>query len=117
MKAFSISVALTFTLIAALWAQPASSPESAPDPIVGNWIWRGDHFVTISPDGTAASRKGPRATWKYLKNREVERRYEFVWDGGQGLDVVTLQRSGQKLDVKDQNNVKFVVPRAPAHTR
>jgi hypothetical protein len=97
-------------------AEPKATAAAKEDPIVGNWIWRGDHFVTVYADGTVASTGDHSATWVYLKNPEAERKYTFTWDGGRVIDTITALADGKKLNAKDQNGIKYTVRRAPDQT-
>ena len=99
----SILLLLLVTTVSASFAQSAKPDATPPDPILGNWVWPKGYPVTITADGKAVSPRGPRATWKFLNNREVERKYEFIWDQGKFIDTVKLSRDGQKLEGKNQN--------------
>jgi hypothetical protein len=96
------------------FGQSAASSEKTEDPIVGKWIWPNNHRVTVRADGTGESHKGPKMTWRYLKNKEIERKYEVIWDGGINVDAMMLSRDGSKFEGKRLDGSKFVVRRAPA---
>jgi len=87
-------LAVMASFVACTFAEPTPKAE-APDPIVGNWVWIHDDLVTINADGTASSTQGLRATWKFLDNKQVERKYEFIWNGGVlriSLPLPTMER-------------------------
>jgi len=96
------------------FGQSAAASENTEDPIVGKWIWPDDHRVTVRADGTGESHKGPKMTWQFLKNKEIERKYKVIWDGGINVDAMMMSRDGSKMDGKRLDGTKFVVRRAPA---
>lgn len=89
------------------------APGSSKDPLVGHWIWHGGNFVTVSADGTAVSRKGARATWRFLDNKELERKYEVIWDDGVFIDTMRMSRDGKKLTGKNQKGERVSATIAP----
>jgi hypothetical protein len=114
MNTISRAIVCLLSAAVAAFGQSAASSEKIEDPIVGNWIWPNNHRVTVRADGTGESHKGPKMTWRYLKNKEIERKYEVIWDGGINVDAMMLSRDGSKFEGKRLNGSKFVVRRAPA---
>ena len=107
---FRIILCLLSASIVTLGQQPAASAK-AEDSIVGTWIWPDNHRVIVRADGTGESHKGPKMTWKFLNNKEVERKYQVIWDGGINVDAMLMSRDGKKMDGKRLDGTKFAVRR------
>lgn len=111
---FALALASSSLLAQEGAALPKADEARAKDPILGKWVWHGGHPVTVAADGTATSTKGPRATWKFLNNKELERKYEVVWDEGIFIDTVRLSRDFKKVEGKNQKGERITAVRAPA---
>ena len=107
-------VSLLFLVACTSYAEPKKAADTPPDPILGKWIWQASNTVILTADGKAAHSKGFQATWKYMDNKELERKYEFIWDNGIFIDKVRLSRDGKKLEGKDKNGKRTWADRAPA---
>ena len=82
--------------------EPQTAATVPPDPILGKWIWLSKHKVAIANDGTAIHSDGHHAKWRFLGNKEVERKYEFIWNEGVFIDNVRLSKDGKKTRRKEQ---------------
>ena len=106
----TVLAALLMLCVQSFAAAPAAKP--AVDPIVGNWVWGKNDFVTFRADHTAdGNRRRGAGKWKYLENKEVERKYRVVWriKGGKiFIDELTLSRDGSRIDGKNQEGDKIV---------
>ena len=83
------------------------------DPIVGNWIWPGPYFVTVSADGTAVNKQGDKATWTFINDKVVERKYRFLWHEGVFIQNLTLSKDMKTLEGKDNVGNRLLVRRVP----
>ena len=105
--AFFLAVAVSLGTISPL---PAEEPASAPDPIAGQWIWKGELGVTIYADGTAKQPGQGSAEWRLLhNNKTVERKYEFIWNRPKGkrfIEILVLSTDYQRLDGADQKGAR-----------
>lgn len=107
---------LALSLAAGVFTPIQGAPKSSPrdkDPILGKWIFHGEHRIAITADGKAISHKGSNGVWRFLSNPEVERRYEIVWDEGLFIDSVRLSRDGKTLQGKNQKGRRIHAVRAP----
>jgi hypothetical protein len=114
-KLFALATILT-SAAAFAQSEPGSTQKVAPDPITGDWLWMGDMLVSIDPDGKATNRSGGvSGTWKFLQNKEVERKYEITWNAPDRIyiDRLTLSRDGKKLDGKNQIGLRVSAKRVP----
>ena len=57
---------------------------------------------------------GTRAKWKFVGNKEVERKYEFIWNEGIFIDNVRLSKDGKKLEGKSKKGERVWAERVPA---
>jgi hypothetical protein len=97
-----------FSLLLSVLVLTANAQKPAEvDPIVGKWRWRGTKVCFISADQTVMTEDKHRARWEYLKNKEVERKYRFVWDNGAFEDIVILSREGKSLSGKRSDGDKY----------
>ncbi len=103
-----------FDIRRALSDQPATTAKGTPanEPVVGNWLWRGDVTVTLNADGTLTSGYGMKGNWTYLNNPEAERKYRLVWEQGKFIDEMVCSRDGQQAKVRNQKGERFDVRRA-----
>jgi len=105
-----IFLAVAFTLCAVV-RLPAEESASDTDPIVGLWLWNGDHDVTVRADGTAKQRGEASAEWKLLHtNKTVERNYEFTWHrrgGKMYVQTLVLSSDGWSLNGSNQKGARI----------
>jgi hypothetical protein len=102
LTAFSIGVGLCSS-ICSLAVEPEVASPKKTDPVLGKWRYFNDHIVTVTPDGRLTSSKAvARGTWEFAKNKEVERKYRFIWQEGLYVDSLLLSRDGKKLAGKNQ---------------
>ena len=103
------SLILSFTLFWMPLAQAALIPTQplptglalsnpAKDPILGKWLYHGKYVATFWPDGTTSYPNGLKGTWRFLNNREGERRYEIVWKEGVYVEKFKLSTDGNTLE-------------------
>ncbi|MEO8350204.1 MAG: hypothetical protein ABI680_00645, partial [Chthoniobacteraceae bacterium] len=105
------ALALVALVVASLPANLEGADGKA-DPILGIWLWRGQVRVTITADGKAIGDNGFRGVWKYLNNREVERKYEMVWNEGVFTESLKLSQDGSRLEGKNQKGERLFARRA-----
>ena len=111
---FIATLGFCLTLLPNGFAEPQAAASNPPDPILGKWIWLSKHKVAIAKDGTASHSDGHQAKWKFLGNKEVERKYEFIWNEGIFIDNVRLSKDGKKLEGKSRKGERVWADRAPA---
>ena len=95
------------------FSQVSGNPGSI-DPLVGEWIWQGNAKVVVHPDGTAENKRNhDQGTWKFLQNKELERKYEFYWQskGRIFVDRLTLSRDGKNLEGRNQQSKRVSAKR------
>jgi hypothetical protein len=56
-------------------------------------------------------KEGNKATWTFLKNSEVERKYRFIWDGGLYIHSLILSKDMKTLEGKDNVGHRLVIRR------
>jgi hypothetical protein len=106
----------------ALMLAPVIAVSQSSDPVVGDWIWLNKR-ISVSSDRKAKDTDlGGVGTWKFMQNKELERKYEFSWEGGgkNFIDRMTLSRDGTKLDGTNQEGkqiwaLKAAPENRPAH--
>ena len=112
MKAL-IVIALSVVTFCSLAADAPGAEEKKPDPLIGRWRWSvNNYLIDILGDGTM---KGPRevgtGVWKAIPTATVERKYRLTWRGGDGVDTITLNPDGKKLNGKALDGFKFTAAR------
>lgn len=107
-------IIVTTALVASGGPAAGREKDAAPDPIIGQWHFPNGDRIVIQPDGVALANGRPRGVWRFLKNPEVERKYEIVWDDGVFIDVLRLSRDGKKLEGKNQQGKRIIAIRLKA---
>jgi hypothetical protein len=106
----TVLIALLMFCVQSFAASPTKEPEV--DPIIGHWVWGRNNFVTFKPDHTTdGNRRQGVGRWKYLENKEVERKYQIVWriKGGKiFIDHVTLSRDGSRIEGWNQEGDRII---------
>ena len=112
MKSALRIILLLLTLSINAFASPPAA-QADPDPIVGKWIWPGGLIGTVFADGTAVSKDGTKGTWKFLDDKQAERKYTFVWGEGIFIQNLTASKDMKTLKGKDNHGNRLTVQRAP----